>query len=501
MEEALILPTPVNPTSPTAATPVDPTSVEVTSRMLSAGGWAGEDGEFDVLDPATGQVIARAPRASLADVDRAIAAAAAAQPLWAARAPRERAQVLLRAHRAMLDRTEEIARLITAENGKTLADARAEVGYAAEFFRWFAEEAVRIDGQLRHAPGGGHRILVTHRPVGVAYLATPWNFPAAMATRKIAPALAAGCAVVLKPAEDTPLTALLLAGLLGEAGADPGVVNVVTTDRPAEVSEAVLADPRVRKLSFTGSTPVGRLLLGLAADRVVNCSMELGGNDPFLVCADADLDAAVEGAMAAKMRNGGQACTAANRFLVHGAVHDRFAAMLAERMGALRVGHGADAGVGCGPVINTKALGRIDALVRAAVERGARLLCGGSRGPGPGCFYPPTVLAGVSVADPILAEELFGPVAVVARVRSDEEAVRLANATEYGLVGYVYTGDVGRGLRIAESLEVGMVGVNRGLVSDPAAPFGGIKQSGLGREGGYEGLAEYLETQYIAVDW
>lgn len=472
------------------------------TRMLVGGQWVGgEGGEFDVLDPAGGAVLARVPRAAASDAVRAVAAAAAAQPGWAARAPRERAEVLLRAHRAMLDHAEHIALLITAENGKTLADARAEVGYAAEFFRWFAEEAVRIDGQLRRSPGGTHRLLVTHRPVGVAYLATPWNFPAAMATRKIAPALAAGCTVVLKPAEDTPLTALLVARLLEDAGAGPGVVNVVTTDRPAEVSDAVLADPRVRKLSFTGSTPVGRALLRQAADRVVNCSMELGGNDPFLVCADADLAAAVDGAMVAKMRNGGQACTAANRFLVHDAVHDEFAALLADRMRGLTVGRGAEPGVDCGPLINRRALERIDALVRGAVERGARLLCGGVREDGPGCFYPPTVLADVPTGDPVLAEEVFGPVAVLVRVRSDEEAVRLANATEYGLVGYVYAGDLGRALRLAESLEVGMVGVNRGLVSDPAAPFGGMKQSGLGREGGYEGIDEYLEVQYVAVNW
>lgn len=475
---------------------------ELRDRMFVDGGWVdGADGEFDVLDPATGDLLARVPRASLADVDRALAAATAAQVEWAGWAPRQRAEVLARAHAAMQARREEIARLITRENGKTLADARSEVDYAAEFFRWFAEEAVRIDGQLRTSPGGTYRILVTRRPVGVAYLATPWNFPAAMATRKIAPALAAGCSVLLKPAEDTPLTALLIAGLLSDAGAPAGLVNVVTTDRPGPLSEAVLADRRVRKLSFTGSTPVGKLLLHQAADRVLNVSMELGGNDPFVVCGDADPLSAADGAMLAKMRNSGQACTAANKFLVHHDVHDAFAAALAERMADLVVGPGEAAGTTCGPVINARAVARIHALVQEAVDLGARRLVGGAPAPGPGCFYLPTVLTDVPPEAAILREEIFGPVATLVRVDSDEEAIRLANDSEYGLVGYVYAGDLGRALRVAGALDVGMVGVNRGLVSDPAAPFGGMKESGLGREGGYEGIDEYLEPQYTAVDW
>jgi succinate-semialdehyde dehydrogenase/glutarate-semialdehyde dehydrogenase len=472
------------------------------TRMFIGGQWCdGSGGEFDVLDPATGEHIASVPRAGTEDVERAVAAAAGAQRAWALRAPRERAEVLARAHATMLARTEEIARLITRENGKTLADARGEVGYAAEFFRWFAEEAVRIDGQLRTAPGGTNRILVTRRPVGVVYLATPWNFPAAMATRKIGPALAAGCAVVLKPAEDTPLTALLVADILAEAGVPDGVVNVVTTDQPGPVTETALAHPSVTKLSFTGSTGVGKLLLHQAAERVLNSSMELGGNNAFVVCGDADPAAAVEGAMIAKMRNGGQACTAVNRFLVHDDVYDEFVGALTEQMAALVVGPGGDEATTCGPLVNTRAVQRIDAAVRGAVAAGARVELGGTVPDGPGCFYPPTVLTDVPADAAILREEIFGPVATIVRVRSDDEAVRLANDTEFGLVGYVYSGDLAHGLRVAESLDVGMVGLNRGLVSDPAAPFGGVKESGLGREGGYEGIEEYLETQYVAVTW
>ncbi|MGN6244266.1 MAG: NAD-dependent succinate-semialdehyde dehydrogenase [Motilibacteraceae bacterium] len=471
--------------------------------QLVGGDWCGgSEGEFDVLDPSTGELLARVPRAGLDDLDRALAAAEATQPAWAARPPRERGEVLRRAVELMVERREDIARLMSLENGKALADARGEVGYAAEFFRWFSEEAVRIDGELRRAPSGANRILTTRKPVGIAYLVTPWNFPAAMATRKIAPALAAGCAVVLKPAEDTPLTALYVARLLEEAGVPAGLVSVLTTDRPGPLSEAALADPRVRKLSFTGSTPVGRLLLRQAADRVLNCSMELGGNDPFVVCDDADLDAAVEGAMLAKMRNGGQACTAANRFLVHDLVHDAFAARLAERMGALVVGPGPEESTQLGPMVNAKAVAKMDALVQDALSRGARRVLGDSAGlPARGCFYPPTVLVDVPADAQILAEEVFGPVAALVRVSTDEEAVQLANASEFGLVGYVYTRDLARGLRLSEALDVGMVGLNRGLVSDPAAPFGGVKQSGLGREGGYEGIEEYLETQYVAASW
>ncbi|MGE0446878.1 MAG: NAD-dependent succinate-semialdehyde dehydrogenase, partial [Vicinamibacterales bacterium] len=362
-----------------------------------------------------------------------------------------------------------------------------------------AEEAVRASGDLRVAPSGANRILVQHQPVGVALLITPWNFPAAMATRKIGPALAAGCTVILKPAGETPLTAYAMAALLQEAGAPAGVVNVLTTSRSGALVSAMLHDPRVRKLSFTGSTEVGRLLLREAADTVVNCSMELGGNAPFLVFDDADLSEALDGAMVAKMRNGGEACTAANRFYVQRGVFDRFAEGLTARMGAMVVGAGYDERTTCGPLINRGAVEKVDALVSAAVAGGARVLLGGT--PGSGCFYPPTVLVDVPADAAILRAEIFGPVAVLVTFDTEDEAVRLANDTEYGLVAYLYTGDLKRGLAVADRLEAGMVGVNRGLVSDPSAPFGGVKQSGLGREGAHEGLLAFLETKYIAASW
>jgi succinate-semialdehyde dehydrogenase/glutarate-semialdehyde dehydrogenase len=390
---------------------------------------------------------------------------------------------------------------MSLEMGKSLTDARGEASYAAEFFRWFGEEAVRIDGALRTAPSGANRILTFRKPVGVALLITPWNFPAAMATRKIAPALAAGCAVIVKPASETPLTALLIAKLMAEAGVPDGVVNVLTTDHSGELVSAALADDRVRKLSFTGSTEVGRLLLGQAAERIVNASMELGGNDPFIVLDDADLDAAVEGAMLAKMRNGGQACTAANRFLVQEPVAEQFAKLMAERMGQLRMGPGTDERTQLGPMINAKAVEGIADKVDRSVSDGARVLLGGSRPDGPGFFYPATVLGDVPRESAVATEEVFGPVAPIVTVASEDDALELANASELGLTGYVYTGDLARGLRVCERLEVGMIGLNRGLVSDPAAPFGGVKQSGLGREGGYEGIEEYLETTYVATSW
>jgi succinate-semialdehyde dehydrogenase/glutarate-semialdehyde dehydrogenase len=409
--------------------------------------------------------------------------------------------VLRRTYELMIARTDDLAYLMSLEMGKSLTDARGEVAYAAEFFRWFAEEAVRVGGELRTAPSGANRILTFKKPVGVCLLLTPWNFPAAMATRKIGPALAAGCTFVLKPAEDTPLTALLVGQLLAEAGAPDGTVNVLTTDRPGELVEAALADARVRKLSFTGSTGVGRALLKQAADRIVNTSMELGGNDPFIVLEDADLDAAVEGAMLAKMRNGGQACTAANRFLVHESVAGEFAAKLAERMSALRLGPGTSEETQIGPMINRKAVDGIADKVDRSVASGATAVIGGSVVEGDGYFYPPTVLTGVPRDSAVAVEEVFGPVAPIIPVRDEEDALAIANASEMGLTGYVYTGDLARGLRVCERLEVGMVGLNRGLVSDPAAPFGGVKQSGLGREGGYEGIEEYLETTYVATNW
>ena len=474
----------------------------VPTQLFIDGKWEpGSAGTFAVLNPSTGEEIAAVAQAGLDDLDRAIGAAAAAGPGWASTAPRERAEVLRRTWEAMIAAKEELAFLMSLEMGKSLTDARGEVVYAAEFFRWFSEEAVRIDGALRTAPSGANRILTFKKPVGVALLLTPWNFPAAMATRKIAPALAAGCTVVLKPAEDTPLTSLLLAQLMTDAGAPAGVVNVVTTDKPGPLVEAALADDRVRKLSFTGSTGVGRVLLKQAAERIVNSSMELGGNDPFIVLDDADLDAAVEGAMLAKMRNGGQACTAANRFLVQESVAAEFASKLAARMGALRVGAGTAEETELGPMVNAKAVTGIADKVDRSVAAGARAVLGGVKPDGPGFFYPATVLADVPRDSAVATEEVFGPVAPIITVRDEEDALAIANSSEMGLTGYVYSGDLARGLRVCERLEVGMIGLNRGLVSDPAAPFGGVKQSGLGREGGYEGIEEYLETTYVATSW
>ena len=401
----------------------------------------------------------------------------------------------------MRARTDALAELLVRENGKPLAEARGEVAYAAEFLRWYSEEAVRIDGSIATAPGGAHRIVVVRKPVGTALLVTPWNFPAAMVTRKVAPALAAGCCVVLKPATETPLTALALAGLLAEAGVPPGVLTVLPTTRNAEVVSAMLADLRVRKLSFTGSTEVGRLLLAGAAARVLPCSMELGGNAPFVVFADADLDAAVEGFLLAKMRNNAQACTAANRILVEEPVMEDFSRRIVRAMKALRVGPGMEPGVQFGPLVDAAGRDKVDRLVGAAARAGARILCGGSVPEGAGFFYPPTVLADVAPDSPILREEIFGPVAPLVAFRDEAEAIRLANATEHGLAAYVWSRDLGRAMRVGEAIESGMVGINRGMVSDPAAPFGGVKQSGLGREGGHEGLLEFTEQRYLAVEW
>ncbi len=460
-----------------------------------------DGGRFDVLDPATGAVIASVADGSVDDGLAAVDAAAAAAATWAATSPRERSEVLRRAFDLMNRRSEDLAHLISLENGKALADARGEVAYAAEFFRWYAEEAVRASGSLMTAPSGANRIMVQQQPVGVCVLVTPWNFPAAMATRKIGPALAAGCTMVLKPASDTPLTALLMARILENAGVPPGVVNVLPARRSGAVVSAMLHDPRVRKLSFTGSTEVGRVLLREAADQVVNTSMELGGNAPFLVLEDADLDAAVDGAMVAKMRNAGEACTAANRFYVHAAVADEFGRRLAERMGALRVGPGTSEDTEVGPLVNEEAVQKVDELVRGAWGAGGRVVLGGRRPDRSGSFYEPTVLVDVPAGAEILTEEIFGPVAPIVTFTDETDAIRMANDTEYGLVSYVYTRDLARGLRVSEALDSGMVGLNRGLVSDPAAPFGGTKQSGIGREGGHEGMLDYLESKYVAVDW
>jgi succinate-semialdehyde dehydrogenase/glutarate-semialdehyde dehydrogenase len=469
--------------------------------LFIGGKWVPAAARFDVLDPATGDTIASVADGSVDDAAAAVDAAAAAFPAWAATAPRQRSEILRRAFELMTDRADDLAKLISLENGKALTDAKGEVTYAAEFFRWYAEEAVRGDGTVATAPSGANRILVVRQPVGVCVLVTPWNFPAAMATRKIGPALAAGCTVILKPASDTPLTALAMAAILAEAGVPDGVVNVLPSRSSGKVVSAMLHDPRVRKVSFTGSTEVGRILLAQAADNVVNTSMELGGNAPFVVFADADLDAALDGAMVAKMRNAGEACTAANRFYVESSVASEFSSRLAERMAGLRVGPGTSPETQVGPLVNEDTVAKVDELVRNAVSGGATAVTGGARPSGPGFYYPPTVLTGVTPSSDILREEIFGPVAPIVTFSTEEEAVRLANDTEFGLVAYVYTRDLARGLRVSEGIEAGMVGLNRGLVSDPAAPFGGVKQSGVGREGGHEGMLDYLESKYIAVTW
>lgn len=455
---------------------------------------------FAVTDPATLALIAEVTDHGVVEGLAAVAAASAALPAWAATAPRARAEVLARARELMVDDLDRLADLIVAENGKSRADARAEVTYAAEFFRWFAEEAVRSDGDYGVAPAGGTRTLVTHQPVGVAALVTPWNFPAAMATRKIAPALAAGCTVVLKPAAETPLTALAVAEVLTQAGVPDGVVNVVPTTDAAGVVGAWLRDERVRKISFTGSTGVGRTLLRQAADRVLNASMELGGNAPFVVTADADMDAAVAGAMIAKFRNGGQACTAANRFFVHADVVEQFVPRFGAATEALRVGPGSDPESQVGPLISTTAVRTLGDLVADAVEEGALVAYQGST-PGGGSFFPPTVLTGVRPGASILQQEIFGPVAPIVEWEDEDELLEQVNDTEFGLAAYVYAGRMQDALRLAERIEAGMVGVNRGIVSDPAAPFGGFKQSGLGREGARAGLREFQEPQYFSVDW
>jgi succinate-semialdehyde dehydrogenase/glutarate-semialdehyde dehydrogenase len=476
---------------------------EVPTDLFVAGTWrpAASGARFDVVDPATRAVVATVADGGVDDALAAVDAADAAAAGWAATPPRARGEILRRAFELMTARSEELARLISLENGKALGDARGEVAYAAEFFRWYSEEAVRAAGSVLTAPSGANRILVLQQPVGICVLVTPWNFPAAMATRKIAPALAAGCTVILKPASDTPLTALAMAQILDEAGVPRGVVNVVPSRHSGAVVAAMLHDPRVRKLSFTGSTEVGRLLLAEAAHQVVNTSMELGGNAPFLVLADADIEAAVDGAMVAKMRNAGEACTSANRFYVAEVVADEFSRRLAERMSALVVGPGLQDGTQVGPLVNEGAVAKVDELVRSAIDDGARAVVGGRRGDGPGFYFEPTVLVDVRPDAAILRQEIFGPVAPVVTFTTEEEAVALANATEYGLVAYVYTTDLARGLRVSESLEYGMIGLNRGLVSDPAAPFGGVKQSGIGREGSHEGILDYLESKYIAVEW
>lgn len=452
---------------------------------------------FDVLDPADGTVLDSLPDGTVADALAMLDTAVSAQSAWASTPPRERGEILRRAFELVTARADDFATTISLEMGKPLAEARGEVAYGAEFLRWFSEEAVRISGSWLTAPAGGSRLLTLRKPVGPCLLITPWNFPLAMGTRKIGPAFAAGCTVIVKPAESTPLTMLKLAEVLAEAGLPDGVLQVLTTTSAKETTAALMADARLRKVSFTGSTAVGKALVAQSAGQLQRVSMELGGNAPFLVFDDADLDAAVEGAMVAKMRNMGEACTSANRFLVQRAVSGEFTRRLAERMGALRVGRGQDAGVEVGPLIDAKAVAGVRELVDDAVASGARLLVGG--GEPDGNFYPPTVLGDVPASARVNREEIFGPVAPVVVFHDEEEAIRLANDTEYGLASYVYTRDLDRTLRVAEALEFGMIGVNTGLVSNPAAPFGGVKASGFGREGGFEGIEEYLDTTYVGI--
>ena len=467
------------------------------------GAWrAGSGGvRFDVINPATEEVLASVASAEIADADAALDAAAAAMKDWAARTPRARSEVLRKAWELMTARLPEFARLITLENGKARADAMGEATYAAEFFRWFAEEAVRADGIITHAPASGARIIVQHKPAGLAVLVTPWNYPAAMGSRKIAPALAAGCAVIIKPASETPLTMLALMPLLAEAGVPKGLVNVLPSRKSGALVDHMLHDPRVRVVSFTGSTGVGRKLLHSAADQVLKPAMELGGNAPLIVFEDADIDLAVQGAMLAKMRNLGEACTAANRIYVHAAVAEAFTARFTAAMAALTMGNGLDEGVDVGPLVNADTRDKVAAFVEDAVAKGATVELGGFVPQGTGYFYPPTVLSNVPETAACVQDEIFGPVAAIQTFTDQEDVIARANATEYGLVGYVFTQDMKRGLQVCERLEYGMVGLNRGLVSDPAAPFGGVKQSGLGREGGHEGMLEFMETQYTSASW
>ncbi|MGV9747075.1 NAD-dependent succinate-semialdehyde dehydrogenase [Rhodococcus zopfii] len=474
----------------------------VPTDLFLGGEWvaAENNATFAVHDPATGEILTEVADASPGDAARALDAAVAAGAEWAATAPRERGEVLRAAFEALTARADDFALLMTLEMGKALPESRAEVHYGAEFFRWFSEEAVRIAGRYTHSPAGSGRIVVTKQPVGPCLAITPWNFPLAMGTRKIGPALAAGCTMLVKPASATPLTMLLLARVLEDAGLPKGVLSVLPTSRAGAVTGPLLDDPRLRKLTFTGSTSVGRALAEKAGRAMLRTSMELGGNAPFLVFDDADLDAAVDGALAAKLRNGGEACTAANRFHVANSVREEFVAKLTEKMAAYRLGPGTDPATTLGPLIDAGQKDTVTTLVGDAVANGAQLRLGGKAPDGPGWFYPATVLDDVPSSARILTEEVFGPVAAVAGFDTEDEAIAAANATEYGLAAYMYTRSLDRALRVSEAIESGMVGVNRGVISDVAAPFGGIKESGIGREGGSEGIEEYLETKYIAFE-
>jgi succinate-semialdehyde dehydrogenase/glutarate-semialdehyde dehydrogenase len=469
------------------------------TQLYIDGQWVDGNGTLDVIDPSDGSVIAKVATAGDAEIEAALAAADRAAPAWAKTAPRVRGEILRKAFELMTQEADYLAELISKENGKALPDARGEVAYAAEFFRWFSEEAVRIAGDFRMSPSGDKRILVTHQPVGLSILITPWNFPAGMATRKIGPAIAAGCTMILKPAGETPLTALAIVDILDRAGVPKGVVNLILPTPTGPAIAKMLHDKRVKNLSFTGSTEVGRVILKEAADNVIRCSMELGGNAPFVVMDDANIDEAVKGLMLAKMRNGGAACTAANRIYVQRPVAKEFTEKFAAAMGAFVMGRGRDAGIQLGASVSIKERNKIAELVDNSIKAGAKVLTGGKTPDGPGAFYPATVLEVDKKAE-ILNHEVFGPVAPVVVFDTDAEAIELANNTDFGLISYVYSEDLKRAIQISEAIESGMVAINRGLISDPAAPFGGVKQSGLGREGGFDGIHEFLETKYIGVE-
>ena len=473
--------------------------MELKTGLYIDGKWVTGDGTLNVIDPSTGEVIAAVSTAGDAECDAAITAAHNAFPEWAKTAPRYRAEIRRKAFELMVAEADHLATLISRENGKVFSDARGEVMYAAEFFRWFSEEAVRTPGDFRKSPSGDKRILVTHQPIGVSLLITPWNFPAGMATRKIGPAIAAGCTMVLKPAGETPLTALAIVDILERAGVPKGVVNVILPSKTGPMISKMLHDPRVRNLSFTGSTEVGRVLLKECADLVIRTSMELGGNAPFVVLDDANIDEAIKGVMLAKMRNGGAACTAANRIFVARAIADEFTEKFTAAMAGMKMANGLTEGAQLGASVSMKERNKIAELVDASVAAGAKVHTGGKTPDGAGAFYPPTVMT-VDKSNPILQSEVFGPVAPIIRFDTDEEAIKLANDTPFGLISYVYSQDLTRAIRTAEALEAGMVAINRGMISDPAAPFGGVKQSGLGREGGFDGIHEYLETKFIGVE-
>ncbi|MCO7238578.1 NAD-dependent succinate-semialdehyde dehydrogenase [Aeromicrobium sp. CnD17-E] len=474
---------------------------DVPTQLFIGGSWRDASGgaTFAVENPADGSTLVEVANGTVADGKAAIDAAVAAQPDWAKVPPRDRGEILRSAFETVVDRADELATIMTLEMGKPLSESQAEITYGAEFLRWFSEEAVRVSGRYSVAPNGATRLLTLKQPVGPCLMITPWNFPLAMGTRKIAPAIAAGCTMVVKPAGLTPLTMLWLAKVLEESGVPEGVLNVVTTKSTGEVMEPIIRDPRLRKLTFTGSTEVGRSLVEQSAEGLLRVSMELGGNAPFLVFADAGVDAAVEGAMLAKMRNIGEACTAANRFIVHADVAEEFSSKLAEKMGALKIGPGLEDGVKVGPLVEEKQRDKVAELVDDAVEKGATVVTGGEVPEGPGWFYPPTVLTDVPLSAKVSTEEIFGPVAPVFTFTDDDDAIRMANDTEYGLVAYAFTTDYARAVKVYEGLETGMVGMNQGIVSNPAAPFGGVKASGFGREGGAEGIEEYLETKYVGL--